>query len=130
MITPRSVGNHPPGRQARGHKVRPGVGDDRRGAPLEVQLDQRHPQNLPVRDPDRIERDVDAARLVDHRLQVLVHGLLVERVDPDRLGGSAGGNDLLGERVDRCPQAPGEKQRGPLARKARATAPPIAPPAP
>src|SRR6266487_4267916 len=48
---------------------------------------------------------------------MLVHGLLVESVDLRRLGGSAGGNDLLGDRFDGCQVAPGEKQLGPLARK-------------
>ena len=47
-----------------------------------------------------------------------VHGLLVERVDLGRLGGSAGGDDVLGDRVDRCPDArPVRKTLGPLARE-------------
>jgi hypothetical protein len=29
----------------------------------------------------RVERDVDAARLIGHALQMLVHGLLVESID-------------------------------------------------
>ena len=33
---------------------------------------------------------------------MLVHGLLVESVDLRRLGGSAGGNDVLGDRFDGC----------------------------
>src|SRR5215510_716154 len=48
---------------------------------------------------------------------MLVHGLLVESVDLRHLGGSAGGNDVLGDRFDRCPAAPGEKKLGPLVRK-------------
>jgi hypothetical protein len=48
---------------------------------------------------------------------MLVHSLLVESVDPRRLGGSAGGNDVLSDRFDRCPEAPGEKDLGPLRRK-------------
>jgi hypothetical protein len=48
---------------------------------------------------------------------MLVHGLLVERVDLRRLGGSPGGNDVLGESLDGCQVAPGEKQLGPLRRK-------------
>src|SRR5687767_15321740 len=48
---------------------------------------------------------------------MLVHGLLLERVDLRGLGGSAGGNDVLGERCDRCPEAPGEKDLGALRRK-------------
>jgi hypothetical protein len=48
---------------------------------------------------------------------MLLHGLLVDSVDLRRLGGSAGGNDLLRERFDLRPLAPGEKNLGPLARK-------------
>ena len=48
---------------------------------------------------------------------MLVHRLLVERVDLRRLGGSAGGNDVLGDRLDRCQVAPGEEDPGPLARE-------------
>jgi hypothetical protein len=61
---------------------------------------------------------------------MLVHGLLVERVDLRRLGGSTGGNDVLGDSFDGFQVAPGEKQPGPSDAKARATALPIAPPAP
>ena len=117
MITPDLFGNHPPGSQARGQKVRPGVGCDRQGELLDIQLDQRHTQNLRIGDPDGVERDIDAARLIDHGLQMRVHSLLVESVDLRRLGGSAGGNDVLRDRFDRCPEAPGEKERAPLARK-------------
>src|SRR6266540_4509242 len=48
---------------------------------------------------------------------MLVHGLLVESVELRRLGGSAGGNDVLSDRFDRCPLAPGEKNPGALAGK-------------
>src|SRR5258708_33426591 len=48
---------------------------------------------------------------------MLVHSLLVKSVDLRRLGGSAGGNDVLRDRVDRCPEAPGEKKFGPFAAK-------------
>jgi hypothetical protein len=40
---------------------------DRQGELLDIQLDQGH-TNLRIRDPDRVERDIDAARLVDHGL--------------------------------------------------------------
>src|SRR6266496_2397867 len=46
-----------------------------------------------------------------------VHGLLVERVDLGHLGGSAGGNDVLRDDLDRGPLAPGEKEPGPLGGK-------------
>jgi hypothetical protein len=48
---------------------------------------------------------------------MLVHGLLVESVDLRRLGGSAGGNDFLGDSFDGCQVAPGEKDVGPLERE-------------
>ena len=59
-----------------------------------------------------------------------VDRLLVERVDLGRLGGSAGGDDLPGERVDGAPERPVRKTVAPSRAKAPATAPPIAPPAP
>jgi hypothetical protein len=61
---------------------------------------------------------------------MLVHGLLVESIDRRRLCGSAGGNDVLGDYFDRCRFVPGEKEPGTSGAKARATAPPTAPPAP
>src|SRR6266566_10013927 len=48
---------------------------------------------------------------------MLVHGLLVESIDLRRLGGSAGGNNVLGDNFDGCQVAPGEKKIGPLSRK-------------
>src|SRR5260370_21480442 len=48
---------------------------------------------------------------------MLVQGLLVESVYLRRVGGSAGGNDVLGDRFDGCQVAPGEKKLGPLTRK-------------
>jgi hypothetical protein len=68
MITPRSLPDHPPGGQARGQKVRPGVGRDRQGKLLDVQIDQGHTLQRRVRDADRVERDIDAPRLIDHGL--------------------------------------------------------------
>jgi hypothetical protein len=61
---------------------------------------------------------------------MLVHSLLVERVDLRRLGGSAGGNDILGDRFDGARWRPVRNRVGPSDAKARATALPIAPPAP
>jgi hypothetical protein len=68
MDHPRFIRDHPPGRQARGQEVRRSVGRDRQGELLDIQLDQRHTHNLRIRDPDRVERDIDAARLIDHGL--------------------------------------------------------------
>jgi hypothetical protein len=46
-----------------------------------------------------------------------VDGLFVERVDLRCLGGSVGGNDVLGDSVDGRPLAAGEKKSGPFRRK-------------
>lgn len=35
---------------------------------LSIQLDQRHTHNLRIRNPDGVERNIDAARLIDHGL--------------------------------------------------------------
>jgi hypothetical protein len=59
-----------------------------------------------------------------------VHSLLIASVDLRYLGGSAREHDVLGNTFDGCQVAPGEKEIGPSAAKAPATAPPIAPPAP
>jgi hypothetical protein len=48
---------------------------------------------------------------------MLVHGVLVESVYLGGLGVSAGGDDVLGDRFDRCTLAPCEKERGPLGRE-------------
>src|SRR5918993_940112 len=48
---------------------------------------------------------------------MIVHRLLVERVHLRRLGGSAGGNDILADNFDWCQVASGEKEIGPLSRK-------------
>src|SRR2546425_3420967 len=46
-----------------------------------------------------------------------VHSLLVESVYLRRLGGSACGNDFLGDNFDGCPVASREKKLGPVTRK-------------
>src|SRR5262245_28186014 len=48
---------------------------------------------------------------------MLVHSLFVESVDLRRLGGSAGGHDVLGDSFHRRQVAPGEKKPGALAPK-------------
>ena len=44
-------------------KVRRGVGRDRLGEPVRVQLDEGQPHESRFRYADRVERDVDVARL-------------------------------------------------------------------
>ena len=46
-----------------------------------------------------------------------IDGVLVESVDLRRLGGSARGNDVLGDRFDRCQEAPGEEEPGAFRRE-------------
>src|SRR5512133_4296003 len=48
---------------------------------------------------------------------MIVQSLLVESVDLRCLGKSASGNDALGDRFDRCPEAPGEEEFASLAGK-------------
>ncbi len=119
-----------PCRQPRRQEVRRRVGRDGRGELRGIDVDQRDAQDVGVGDAEPVERDVDPSRPVDHRLQVLVQRLLVERVDLGGLGRPAGGDDLLGEHLDRVEPATGEEDAAPSAANARATAPPIAPPAP
>ena len=77
---------------------------------LDTELDQRHPEDLGIRDADRVERDVDATCLFDHGPQVFIDGMLVQRVDDRRRGGSAGPDDVLGEHFERSQVAAGEEQ--------------------
>src|SRR6185295_9530530 len=73
--------------------------------------------NVRIREADGIERDVEAACLVDHGLKMMVHGPFVESINFCDVGGIAGGEDLLADDFYGCPVAPGEKKRRPLARK-------------
>jgi hypothetical protein len=62
---------------------------------------------------------------------MLVQGLFIESIDLRYLDDDdAGGGYSLGDIVEPCPVASGEKERSPSRAKARATAPPTAPPAP
>ena len=73
----------------------------------------------------------NATRRVDHGPQMPVDPLLVERVDLRRLGGAATGDDLPGDGLDLRPASrPVRKTVAPSDAKARATALPMAPPAP
>jgi hypothetical protein len=83
-----------------------------------------------VHDAHGVEGDVDAASLGRDRRGMLLDRLLVESVNLRGLGGSASGNDVLSDRFDRCPEAPGEKELGTLRRKGTRDIPPITPPAP
>jgi hypothetical protein len=61
---------------------------------------------------------------------MLVHRVLVERVDLRRLGESAGSEDVLGDNFARRQGVSVRKTLAPSDAKARATAALIAPPAP
>jgi hypothetical protein len=117
MITPDLFGIMRLAARREVRKYDVGIGRDREGELLEIQLDQRHAQSLRIRDPDRVERDIDPTRRVDHRLQMPVHGLLVKSVDLRRVGGSAGRLDFVGNRCHGRPLSPGKKNLGPFPRK-------------
>ncbi len=114
---PRFVLHHAPCGQARGQKVRSRITRDGQGELLDIHLDQGGTQYRLRRHADRVERDIDAPRFVDHRLQMLVHRLLVQGVDLRRLGGAAGRMDFRGNGFHRLAFAPGQKQRGAFLRK-------------
>ena len=57
-------------------------------------------------------------------------GLVVERIDFSRLDDSSSGTDFLCECVDLAIARPAKKTFAPSRAKARATAPPMPPPAP
>jgi hypothetical protein len=67
------------------------------GVVLERQLGERCP--LHVQEADRVERDVDAAGALGHRVGVRVDGLLVQRVDLRCLDLASRGGDLPGDLV-------------------------------
>jgi len=72
---------------------------------------QRNTQNLRVRIPDRVERRYRRGRLIS-TCRMLTHACSsrASTSPPRRI---AGGNDVLSDRFDRCPEAPGEKKLGP-----------------
>src|SRR4029453_14522531 len=86
------------------------------GELLHAQLDKRR-TNFRIGDADRVERDVDAACLVDHGLEVPADASFVEGVDFRCLGGSSGGDDVFGHSLHGRLLAPGEKEPGSLARE-------------
>src|SRR5262245_60851274 len=77
----------------------------------------RRPTTRMPRGASSADSTYQAGRFIDHELQMAVHGLLIESVDFGRLGGSAGEHDFLGDNLDRCHMATGEKQLSSLARK-------------
>ena len=119
---------HVPGRGGRRDEVGTGVEGDRPRERVDAELGQREALRRGAW-ADRVERDVDASRSLDHVGEVLLHGVHVQRVDACRLGDAAGGDDVLGDRVQLRQVAPVRKSRAPSRANARATAPPIAPPA-
>jgi hypothetical protein len=81
--------------------------------------------SLHVREGHGIQCDVYSARVGRHGVGVLGHGALVERVDLRYIGSIA---DVIRHRLEPGPRPAGEVDAGAGTRKARATAPPIAPP--
>ncbi len=65
-----------------------------------------------LRNPDGVERDIDSRGFFDDVVDVIGHGILVERVDLGGLDRATGSRDLLGERVERAEVSSGQKQPG------------------
>ena len=71
MITPYLLATIRPPGQACGQEVRPRVGRDRQQEVRGIQIEEGDAEDLRVRDADGVERDVDAARLIDDLLQMV-----------------------------------------------------------
>lgn len=81
-----------------------------------------------VGDSDRAERDIDAARLIDHGPQVPGLACLAHRLLPPSAANPA--DTIFRDSFNLRPMAPGEKKLSRLVRKGCATALPSAPAAP
>src|SRR6266850_4243363 len=99
--------DHVPGGGFGGDEVGPRVARDRQGILLERQL--REGRALEVLDSDRVERDVDAARLGRDGIGVCVHRSLVKRVDLGGLGHASCRRDVFGHGVELGEGAAGEE---------------------
>ena len=64
---------------------------------------------LHVKEPDGVERDIDAARVVRYSVGVFVDGLCVERINFPRLGNASCGADFLGHTVELGQRPPGKE---------------------
>src|SRR5271156_2647660 len=106
---PGALSDHVPRRCPASHEMCSCVDVYRRCEIVHRQLDQGNALHALLRNPDGVERDIDGRGFVDDVVDVIGHGLLVERVDPGGLAGPAGGRDLLGERAERAEVSPGQK---------------------
>jgi hypothetical protein len=79
----------------RGKEMRPCVSQDWDGEVLSRQFDEGNSLNAFLRNADRVEGDINASGLLNHRAGVLFDGLVVERIDFSRLDDSSCGTDLL-----------------------------------
>jgi hypothetical protein len=83
-----------------GQEVGPGVGRDRKGEALDRQLGEGNALNALLRDPDRVEGDVDRARLLGDCGRVVLDRLLVDRVHASSLRHATFGSDCLGHGLE------------------------------
>ncbi len=66
---------------------------------------------------DEVERDIDGAGLLNHRIDILVNHLLVEGIDHVSVRSAAMRADLVGDLVERSQDATGEENPGSLVSK-------------
>src|SRR5205823_15056232 len=66
---------------------------------------------------DEVERDIDGAGLLNHRIDILVNHLLVEGIDHVSVRSAAMRADLVGDLVERSQGATGEENPGSLVSK-------------
>ena len=104
------------------------IGGDRLRKVGERELRERH--TLDVKDPDRIQGDIDAARHLRHRSGVVLDGTFVERIDLRRLSEAAQRRDIERDRLELCWRAPGEEHLRAFTREGTGGCAAVAPPAP
>jgi hypothetical protein len=104
------------------------AGQDRTHEVLARHLYER--DQLYVPDRDGVEGDMDAPGTRGHSVSMFVDRRLVERIDLCRLGHSSRRGDLSCHLVELCEGTAARNTLAPSLAKARATALPMAPPAP
>ena len=103
MITPDPFGNHAPGRQSCGQEVRREYVVTARENCSASSSASGTPTILAFGIPTALNEMSTRPAVSITDCRCVVHSLLVESVNLRRLCGSAGGNDVLGDCLDRLP---------------------------
>jgi len=115
MMTPRPRPGHVPGGGSRGDEMGARTKSERAHVVVERHVGQFLP--LHIGESDQVERDVDAARLIDDRGEVGLDALWIGRIYLRRAGLPAGSDDLARDRVERVECAPRQEDPSSLPRE-------------